>query len=219
MHSAIILETSKTLRDYRVRTLIDIFRSQSPREGTQTVKNKLKEILQVGVAKAKAKAKYGTAEVLSLKHLKSFRGHRKLRVFDHKGCVCAKCGSEGILLVKREKYDSIGWCVVTKDMVEMNVDHIIPKSKGGKNGLYNLQPMCLPCNTTKRNKVSGLKKVSHSGVKVGERVYIKKFGKILHVGNVIHIDRDRVRTNCSKKDPSYSLWYNTKELYKVYSSN
>lgn len=37
---------------------------------------------------------------------------------------------------------------------ELEVDHIIPKSKGGSDGLYNLQPMCRRCNRSKSNNTS-----------------------------------------------------------------
>jgi 5-methylcytosine-specific restriction endonuclease McrA len=34
----------------------------------------------------------------------------------------------------------------------LTIDHITPLSKGGKNGLYNLQVCCVECNKTKGNK-------------------------------------------------------------------
>lgn len=34
----------------------------------------------------------------------------------------------------------------------LTVDHIKPLSKGGKNGLYNLQVCCVKCNSSKGNK-------------------------------------------------------------------
>lgn len=34
----------------------------------------------------------------------------------------------------------------------LTVDHIKPLSKGGKNGLYNLQVCCVECNVNKGNK-------------------------------------------------------------------
>lgn len=38
-------------------------------------------------------------------------------------------------------------------LILMNKDHLIPKSKGGENKLYNLVTSCEPCNTLKRDKI------------------------------------------------------------------
>jgi hypothetical protein len=40
----------------------------------------------------------------------------------------------------------------TGDEVLMTVDHVIPKSKGGKNSMTNTQTMCYPCNARKKDK-------------------------------------------------------------------
>jgi 5-methylcytosine-specific restriction endonuclease McrA len=57
---------------------------------------------------------------------------------------------------------------------QIDIDHIIPKSKGGSDALYNLQAMCRHCNRSKNNKtdkvVSDLikhntKRVIKNGVK------------------------------------------------------
>ena len=39
------------------------------------------------------------------------------------------------------------------DGVKLEVDHIYPKSKGGKNNVDNLQTLCFDCNRGKRDKV------------------------------------------------------------------
>jgi 5-methylcytosine-specific restriction endonuclease McrA len=39
--------------------------------------------------------------------------------------------------------------------VLMTKDHIIPKSKGGSNGLHNMQTMCTKCNLKKADKLPG----------------------------------------------------------------
>lgn len=43
-------------------------------------------------------------------------------------------------------------CGATKDEVPLEVDHIIPRSRGGKNELSNLQVLCSRCNRAKGNK-------------------------------------------------------------------
>jgi diadenosine tetraphosphate (Ap4A) HIT family hydrolase len=43
-------------------------------------------------------------------------------------------------------------CGVTKNESPLDVDHIIPRSKGGKTVYENLQILCAKCNRSKRNK-------------------------------------------------------------------
>ena len=40
----------------------------------------------------------------------------------------------------------------TEEFELMTIDHIIPRSKGGKDELINLQPMCNTCNARKADK-------------------------------------------------------------------
>lgn len=39
--------------------------------------------------------------------------------------------------------------------VLMTRDHIIPRSRGGSEGLENMQTMCTKCNSKKGNKLEG----------------------------------------------------------------
>ena len=43
-------------------------------------------------------------------------------------------------------------CGTAKDEQPLDVDHIIPRSRGGKHELANLQVLCAKCNRTKGNK-------------------------------------------------------------------
>ncbi len=86
-----------------------------------------------------------------------------------KSIVCAKCGIKGTVfriethasdrqagsphLNLYAKKNALGTGSISSteddDLVLMTKDHIIPKSKGGKDHLSNLQTMCSPCNEAK----------------------------------------------------------------------
>ena len=55
---------------------------------------------------------------------------KKSEVFLAKGIACVRCGGD--------------------DFIE--IDHIVPLAKGGDNSIENLQPLCINCNTKKRDK-------------------------------------------------------------------
>lgn len=138
---------------------------------------------------------YTLAEELEFDNLwTKFSNHHRLNVFVQKGCVCVSCGRVGTRLFKGiDGGGGIHVDLYTDDLVPITVDHIIPKSLGGKNHIDNYQPMCFPCNNKKGNgirthnprrelkvdmslfkKISSAKKDRDSII--GKRVYkIRKF--------------------------------------------
>lgn len=82
---------------------------------------------------------------------------RRMACFAYKGVACVQCQKQGNILMLEEWSNGGG---IHLDLFHiddeggrtlMNIDHIIPKSKGGPNTLDNYQPMCQPCNTRKGN--------------------------------------------------------------------
>ena len=45
-------------------------------------------------------------------------------------------------------------CVICRSKEKLEIDHIVPLSRGGTNDISNLQIMCSSCNKKKRNKES-----------------------------------------------------------------
>jgi 5-methylcytosine-specific restriction endonuclease McrA len=43
-------------------------------------------------------------------------------------------------------------CLRKEPLVRLTIDHINPLSRGGKNELINVQPLCVSCNSGKRDR-------------------------------------------------------------------
>lgn len=88
---------------------------------------------------------------LPLSALEDFKKHHRLRVFYFFGTTCVACGVIGtkLLVLQHKESGSIHRDVYSNRMQLMTVDHIIPKARGGRNTLENLQPMCSRCNGLK----------------------------------------------------------------------
>lgn len=53
-----------------------------------------------------------------------------------------------VSILNRDKYKCV-FCGRNSKQIELEVDHIIPFSKGGSNDLSNLQTLCFDCNRGK----------------------------------------------------------------------
>lgn len=78
--------------------------------------------------------------------------------FYQKGCTCVACGKEGThftLDVGDGKDTRRHFNLRAEDGTLMTRDHILPKSKGGRDHISNMQTMCVDCNKAKGNTYDG----------------------------------------------------------------
>ena len=83
----------------------------------------------------------------------------RYRMFKAKGTTCITCGFKGAYFAlenhKKSGHDKYHFNCYGKDENGnermITKDHIIPRSLGGPNHLYNYQPMCDNCNAAKQD--------------------------------------------------------------------
>jgi hypothetical protein len=87
---------------------------------------------------------------------------RRYHVFKDKGVTCCECGIKGVFFAKERTPSDKGklpnkWHLELYALdgngreVIMTKDHILPKSKGGKDYIDNLRTMCFYCNCKRGN--------------------------------------------------------------------
>jgi 5-methylcytosine-specific restriction endonuclease McrA len=82
---------------------------------------------------------------------------KRLQCFARSGIACVRCGIKGsIFRIEKHASDKQAgsphlnlYAKVNDELVLLTQDHIVPKSKGGKDHLNNLQTMCYLCNEAK----------------------------------------------------------------------
>ena len=62
-----------------------------------------------------------------------------------------KSNSKRFKVLMRDNF-KCRYCGKTSDEKELEVDHVIPKARGGSNNLENLVTSCFECNRGKRDK-------------------------------------------------------------------
>jgi len=82
---------------------------------------------------------------------------QRYRLFKRDGVTCVNCKNNGVFFRKEKHqhdktyhFNLYGYDIYGKELL-FTKDHIIPKSKGGKNIMSNYQVMCYTCNHEKGN--------------------------------------------------------------------
>ena len=78
--------------------------------------------------------------------------------FYQKGCTCVACGKQGTHFTLDESSETDTrrhFNLRAEDGTLMTKDHILPKSKGGRDHISNMQTMCVDCNKAKGNSYDG----------------------------------------------------------------
>lgn len=86
--------------------------------------------------------------------LQEYVASRGLAIWDYRLIDSEQVPDSLRYQVLKEAAGRCALCGVTKDEYPLEVDHIIPRSKGGKTVYENLQVLCTRCNRAKSNKDS-----------------------------------------------------------------
>jgi len=100
-------------------------------------------------------------------------GRRKSRFrttyeLSKKSKICSICKDKEVSFAKLgvDKGGGRHWDLYAGDGTAFNIDHIHPKSKGGKNHISNYQLTCITCNSEKSNNLPVLENIDLDKVKL-----------------------------------------------------
>jgi len=113
---------------------------------------------------SKCKKEFGVVVEGKKKTISVAMGSHRYQLFAEKGVTCAECGIAGTYFAiekdlsgSTNKYHLNLYGVKADGKeVMLTKDHIVPRSKGGKNLMSNYQTLCFDCNNRKSDNDSSL---------------------------------------------------------------
>jgi len=113
-----------------------------------------------------------------------------IKLYKSKGCDCVSCNRKGSYFLKEGR----SYKLYTSDGMLMTKDHRYPKSKGGSDNIYNLEPMCKECNSDKADIVP--EKIVNIKSEIDREniiVRIKNISKLENKKSLSNRDKEKVR--------------------------
>lgn len=109
------------------------------------------ELISLNVKKLTLEQKAELKKLCEQK-IQEYIASRGLSIWDYRLLDDSPASDELRLILLREAKGRCALCGATKNERPLDIDHIIPRSQGGKTIYENLQVLCSKCNRTKRDK-------------------------------------------------------------------
>jgi hypothetical protein len=137
---------------------------------------------------------------------------KRIKLLKKIGHTCISCGRSASRLQKcKDLKDNnrIFWRILSEDGMEITIDHIKPKSLGGRNVIENYQTMCLECNVNKGNTLGLVRLTYYKGDISGKELWIKT-ERYRYKGIV-----DRIDVNPYTRNPEIFIISERGSCYKI----
>lgn len=137
---------------------------------------------------------------------------KRIKLLKKLGHTCVSCGRSASRLQKcKDLKDNnrIFWRILSEDDMEITIDHIKPKSLGGKDTLENYQTMCLECNVNKGNTLGLVRFTDYKGDISGKELWLK-YKKWIYKGII-----DRIDVNPYTGNPEIFIISERGSCYKI----
>lgn len=108
-------------------------------------------------------------------HIVMYEKHKTIGKILKLGATCECCGRKATrFFVLKDPTDKDGnrnmFRLYTEDLVQLTIDHINPKSAGGRNAMSNYQVLCKDCNSFKGAACLTVKELQDSIVKLADYI-------------------------------------------------